>query len=85
MNRLQSFAKTGDGFELAELDLKTRGFGELYGQQQSGWNFKYFSPAYTSLIPIAREEAIHLLNQDLSLVNFPQLRVKVESHVIHFE
>ena len=61
INRLQSFTKTQNGFDLAELDLKQRGFGELYGSAQSGWNFKYFDPSYTSLIAPARQEALKIL------------------------
>ena len=34
--RLKAFAETEDGFELAELDFKLRGAGELTGLAQSG-------------------------------------------------
>jgi ATP-dependent DNA helicase RecG len=34
--RLRVLAETGDGFKIAEADLKLRGPGELLGQQQSG-------------------------------------------------
>jgi len=34
--RLAAFASTDDGFRIAELDLKERGFGELAGTRQSG-------------------------------------------------
>lgn len=34
--RLQILAKTSDGFEIAEADLRLRGPGELTGKQQSG-------------------------------------------------
>jgi len=34
--RLQALAKTSDGFEIAELDLRERGMGELIGVRQSG-------------------------------------------------
>lgn len=83
--RLEDFSKTTDGFALAELDLKQRGFGDLYGSKQSGWNFKYFSPAYTSLIPLAREEAIKIISADINLKNFPLLAKQIEGKVIHFE
>lgn len=83
--RLFEFTKTQDGFALAELDLKQRGFGEMYGSQQSGWNFKYFNPNYTSLIPAARQEALNLLKQGLSLSGYPQLKEKIASKTVHFE
>ncbi|HYV33841.1 MAG TPA: ATP-dependent DNA helicase RecG, partial [Candidatus Limnocylindria bacterium] len=85
LKRLEDFTKTNDGFELAELDLKQRGFGELYGQEQSGWNFKYFDLAYTSLIQPAREEAQKLLAGDLGLKKYPLLQEKIEGRIIHFE
>lgn len=34
--RLTAFAKTTDGFELAEIDFKLRGPGDLFGAKQSG-------------------------------------------------
>ncbi len=83
--RLESFTKTQDGFELAELDLKTRGFGEVYGSQQSGWNFKYFNPSYTSLIEPARQEALAILKDDLNLDNYPLLKEKIAGKSVHFE
>ena len=43
MERLSSFAATEDGFEIAELDLQTRGAGNLEGNEQSGaWVFRWF-------------------------------------------
>ncbi len=35
-DRLRAMEKTGDGFELAEIDLELRGPGEVYGVRQSG-------------------------------------------------
>ncbi|MDE6183123.1 MAG: ATP-dependent DNA helicase RecG, partial [Rikenellaceae bacterium] len=34
--RMESMVQTTDGFELSELDLKLRGYGDLEGTQQSG-------------------------------------------------
>jgi len=34
--RIQAMVRTQDGFELAEVDLKLRGPGDLMGTQQSG-------------------------------------------------
>lgn len=36
MERLELFASTEDGFEIARADLRIRGMGDLFGQQQSG-------------------------------------------------
>jgi len=38
--RLRAMVETNDGFELAELDLKLRGAGDLGGTQQSGLTFE---------------------------------------------
>ena len=84
-NRLEAFAKTADGFELAEMDLKFRGSGEIYGAAQSGWNFKYFSSSYTDLIAPAREQAQKLLTADPELKNHPELQNRVKEKIIHFE
>lgn len=85
VQRLQGFTKTQDGFALAELDLKQRGFGELYGAKQSGWNFKHFNPSYTSLIQPAREEVLNLLQDDINLLKYPLLQEQIKNQVIHFE
>ncbi len=83
--RLEEFTRTQDGFELAELDLKQRGFGEIFGEAQSGWNFKYFDTRYTSQIPIARKEAQNLLKDNLNLKAFPLLQEKIKHKLVHFE
>jgi ATP-dependent DNA helicase RecG len=36
MERLNAFAATEDGFEIARIDLRLRGQGDLFGAQQSG-------------------------------------------------
>lgn len=41
LERLEMFSKTSNGFDLAEIDLRQRGFGSLLGEQQSGYSFKY--------------------------------------------
>lgn len=43
VERLTQFSHTDDGFEIAELDLNTRGAGNLEGNEQSGsWVFRWF-------------------------------------------
>lgn len=85
LSRLQQFSNTTDGFALAELDLKLRGFGELYGSLQSGWNFKYFNPSYVHLIEPARQEARGLLESDFLLAQHSELAKKLKGKTVHFE
>ncbi len=41
--RLAGFAGTEDGFEIAEMDMRNRGAGNLEGSEQSGaWVFRWF-------------------------------------------
>ena len=68
--RLDAFAHTTDGFQLAEKDLELRGPGELLGRRQHGWlRFRIANLARDrSLLESAREEALRLVDRD------PQLR-----------
>ena len=63
MERLSQFAATEDGFEIAELDLKNRGAGNLEGNEQSGaWVFRWFDwIADQELISQTLERAEHIL------------------------
>lgn len=63
MERLSQFASTEDGFEIAELDLKNRGAGNLEGNEQSGtWVFRWFDwIADQELISQTLERAEHIL------------------------
>src|SRR5438034_2617935 len=67
--RLQAFAETGDGFKIAELDLKERGMGELAGARQSGGiplryaNFETDLP----LLEAARRAAGEIIARDPAL------------------
>jgi len=63
--RLQAMSKTNSGFELADLDLKTRGFGELLGTRQAGdFNLKMANITDLPLIEKARTQAQALFERD---------------------
>ena len=65
--RLQAMCQTNDGFQLAELDMKLRGAGDINGTQQSGMAFdlKIANPTLDSaLLHSAREAAIRILDSD---------------------
>jgi ATP-dependent DNA helicase RecG len=64
--RLQTMTSTNDGFEIAEVDLKLRGPGDLMGTQQSGMlNLKIADIVKDNqILKTARYYAIQLLKQD---------------------
>jgi ATP-dependent DNA helicase RecG len=56
-DRLKAMEKTGDGFELAEIDLDLRGPGEVYGVRQSGVpDFHFADLRDVNLISEIRED-----------------------------
>ncbi len=67
--RLQTMVKYNDGFEIAEIDLKLRGPGNIFGLKQSGFpEFKYADIITDSkLILKAKEEAFKLIGGDPDL------------------
>jgi ATP-dependent DNA helicase RecG len=64
--RLQAMARTNSGFELADLDLKTRGPGEFLGTRQAGFatTLKMASITDVGLIEKARAQAQTLFERD---------------------
>lgn len=68
--RLETMVETTDGFKIAEVDLKLRGPGELFGTRQSGIpQFKLADLVEDAdLVVVARTAAFRLVEQD------PQLR-----------
>lgn len=67
--RLDTMVKTSDGFEIAEVDLKLRGPGNLMGTQQSGLlNLRIADIVKDSqLLKTARTSALALLSKDPAL------------------
>jgi len=67
--RLQTMVSTNDGFELAEVDLKLRGPGDLMGKQQSGiLNLKIADIVKDNqILKSARAYAKQLLTEDPEL------------------
>jgi ATP-dependent DNA helicase RecG len=80
--RLETMVQTTDGFEIAEVDLRLRGPGELFGLRQSGVPQFRLADLLTDgeLIGIARTEAFALVDRD------PQLRSSAHQSLRqHFE
>ena len=70
--RLEAMCQTSDGFQLAELDLKLRGAGDINGTQQSGEaiNFKIANLAQDNqILQVAQQAAIALLTADPALAD----------------
>ena len=68
--RLDAMCQTGDGFRLAELDLKLRGAGDINGTLQSGMalDLKIANPTLdTQLLTLTRDAAEALLARDRTL------------------
>jgi ATP-dependent DNA helicase RecG len=79
--RMETMERTNDGFEIAEVDLKLRGPGDLMGTQQSGiLDLKMADISKDQqIIILAREIAIKLLEEDpqVSLEKNSSIRNKI--------
>ncbi|MGE3062274.1 MAG: ATP-dependent DNA helicase RecG [bacterium] len=77
--RLKTIAKTNDGFEIAEMDLRMRGMGEAWGSMQSGIpRFKYadwFDDF--QLMKVAFSDASSLMSSDKNLLKEDNRCVKI--------
>ena len=70
--RLETMVSTNDGFEIAEVDLKLRGPGDLEGTQQSGipFNLKIAHLGKDQqILTLARDVAEKILEEDPHLVS----------------
>ncbi|MFJ1474577.1 ATP-dependent DNA helicase RecG [Capnocytophaga cynodegmi] len=67
--RMQTMVHTNDGFEIAEVDLKLRGPGDLMGTQQSGVLSLKIADIVKDqdLLKMSRYQAIDLLKSDSNL------------------
>ena len=78
LERLEALTKYHDGFTLANIDLKQRGAGELYGAVQSGFPELQIASLFDyATIKKAQEEAIKLITKDPDLKKYPLLKNKL--------
>lgn len=78
ISRLKNLEKIDNGLKLAELDLKIRGGGEIFGLKQSGrFEFKIASFHNLTLVEKTKEAAKKLLQDDPTLDKYPLLKAKL--------
>ncbi|MFC5683410.1 ATP-dependent DNA helicase RecG [Flavobacterium sp. MAHUQ-51] len=67
--RMETMVRTNDGFEIAEVDLKLRGPGNLMGTQQSGvLNLQIADIVKDQeILSLARAHAMQIINSDMGL------------------
>lgn len=80
LSRLKNLEKIDDGLKLAEMDLKIRGAGQIFGVSQSGrWDLKIASLDDFELIKETKDAARRLLDKNPKLDKYPILRGKLQS------
>lgn len=79
--RLKELEKSDDGFYLAEVDLRLRGPGEVYGRAQHGaLNLQIATLSDTKLIARAQRAAKEFVAHGSELVQYKQLAEQVEKY-----
>jgi len=79
--RLKEIEKSNDGFYLAEVDLKLRGPGEIYGRAQHGaLNLQVATLGDTKLIARAQAAAKRFVESGENLLHYTQLARQVETY-----
>ncbi|MFN5458979.1 MAG: ATP-dependent DNA helicase RecG, partial [Bacteroidota bacterium] len=78
--RIETMCRTNDGFEIAEVDMKLRGPGDIEGTQQSGTiNFKIADiTTDVKIMQVARNSASDLIDKDPELINEENRILKLE-------
>ena len=79
VTRIETMVRSNDGFEIAEVDLKLRGPGDLMGTQQSGLlNLKIADIVKDNeILKTARHFAQNVLRED------PQLKMQKNKLILH--
>ena len=83
--RIATMVKTQDGFEIAEVDLKLRGPGELAGTQQSGAaEFKIADLSKDAqLVQLSRQCATQILQEDPEMKKTEHLCIAQQYHYLN--
>jgi ATP-dependent DNA helicase RecG len=78
--RLRALEQTSDGFALAELDLRIRGPGAIYGTLQHGMlDLRIAKLTDTKLISSARQAAQSFIDKQEKLKNYSELETRVKA------
>lgn len=78
LERLKALVRYDSGFDLAKIDLRFRGPGEVYGTLQKGFpELKMASLFDYELMKTAKEQAEKILEQDKDLSSYPALKEKI--------
>lgn len=79
--RLREIEKSNDGFHLAEVDLRLRGPGEIYGRMQHGdLRLEIASLADAKQIARAQRAADWFATSGQNLLQYSQLAAQVEKY-----
>lgn len=77
--RLRAIEGSNDGFYLAEVDLRLRGPGEIYGKSQHGpLNLQVANLADSRLIKRAQNQAIMFVKNNYNLLEYKELASQIE-------
>ena len=83
-SRLRAMEKSNDGMYLAEIDMKLRGTGEIYGTRQSGFpDLKCADLTDVEMISSARDWAVRILEEDMELGQYPELKKQVKEGKVY--
>ncbi len=85
--RMETMTRSNDGFEIAEVDLRLRGPGNIMGTQQSGiLQFKIADLIQDqALLKAAREQVLRILKQDPSLKDADHQCIKRTLSALKFD
>lgn len=79
--RLIEISRSSDGFHLAEVDLKLRGPGEIYGALQHGaLDLRIASLSDTRLIARAQKDVEKLLNSGVDMLQYKELMAGISRY-----
>lgn len=79
--RLRELEKSSDGFYLAEVDLKLRGPGEIYGSLQHGaLDLRIATLSDTKLIRRAQEDVAKFLQNDENILKYKELMAGIQKY-----